>query len=237
MSFLTCFCDLPQKLHFTRSPPSPNFATSVSPRPSISVLLTAHAVPRRRRPSSAVPAAGRLTAAPTRLQLDGGRGRDDLVDQPVGRRPRRPSSRSRGRCPWTTFSAAWPVSAASMPLSRSRIRRISLACSSMSLAWPSTPPKGWCRRIRAWGRAKRLPLVPGRQQHGRRRGRLAEAEGRHVGLDELHGVVDGEQGGDVAARRVDVEVDVLVRLLGLQEEQLGADQVGHRVVDRACRGR
>src|SRR5579871_5964679 len=29
MSFLTCFCDLPQKLHLTRSPPSPNFATSV----------------------------------------------------------------------------------------------------------------------------------------------------------------------------------------------------------------
>src|SRR5947209_696502 len=27
MSFFTCFCDLPQKLHFTRSPPSPNFAT------------------------------------------------------------------------------------------------------------------------------------------------------------------------------------------------------------------
>src|SRR5579884_1616223 len=27
MSFLTCFCDLPQKLHLTRSPPSPNFAT------------------------------------------------------------------------------------------------------------------------------------------------------------------------------------------------------------------
>src|SRR3954451_16925311 len=27
ISFLTCFCDLPQKLHFKRSPPSPNFAT------------------------------------------------------------------------------------------------------------------------------------------------------------------------------------------------------------------
>jgi len=27
---LTVFCDLPQKLHLTRSPPSPNFAT-VSP--------------------------------------------------------------------------------------------------------------------------------------------------------------------------------------------------------------
>src|SRR3954469_20650123 len=28
MSFFTCFCDLPQKEHFSSSPPSPNFATS-----------------------------------------------------------------------------------------------------------------------------------------------------------------------------------------------------------------
>src|SRR3974390_3329836 len=34
MSFLTCFCDLPQKLHLTRSPPSPNFAT-VLPSPLV----------------------------------------------------------------------------------------------------------------------------------------------------------------------------------------------------------
>ena len=40
------------------------------------------------------------------------------------------------------------------------MRRISLACSSMSLAWPSTPPHGWCSSTRAWGRAKRLPLAP-----------------------------------------------------------------------------
>src|SRR6267154_695320 len=31
MSFLTCFCDLPQKEHFSRSPPSPIRATDVSP--------------------------------------------------------------------------------------------------------------------------------------------------------------------------------------------------------------
>src|SRR3989440_5759650 len=30
MSFLTCFCDFPQKEHFSRSPPSPNFATRCS---------------------------------------------------------------------------------------------------------------------------------------------------------------------------------------------------------------
>src|SRR5688572_18037029 len=31
MSFLTCFCDLPQKLHFSSSPPSPNLATRSFP--------------------------------------------------------------------------------------------------------------------------------------------------------------------------------------------------------------
>ena len=34
--------------------------------------------------------------------------------------------------------------------------------------------------------------------------------------------------------RVDVEVDVLVGLLGLEEQQLGADQVGDGVVDRGA---
>src|SRR5512144_600347 len=32
MSFLTCFCDLPQKLHLSSSPVSPNFATVRPPR-------------------------------------------------------------------------------------------------------------------------------------------------------------------------------------------------------------
>ena len=77
-----------------------------------------------------------------------------------------------------------------------------------------------------------LALGAGGQQHRGGRGGLAEAEGRDVGLDELHRVVDREERGDVAAGRVDVEVDVLVGVLGLQEEHLGADQVGDGVVDR-----
>src|SRR5690349_24355708 len=31
MSFLTCFCDLPQNEHFSSSPPSPNLATDAPP--------------------------------------------------------------------------------------------------------------------------------------------------------------------------------------------------------------
>ncbi len=36
ISFLTCFCDLPQNEHFSSSPVSPNFATSVPPSPTVS---------------------------------------------------------------------------------------------------------------------------------------------------------------------------------------------------------
>ena len=79
-----------------------------------------------------------------------------------------------------------------------------------------------------------LPRGAGGQQHRGGRGGLAVTERGHVVLDELERVVDGEQCGDVSAGRVDVEVDLLVRLLGLQEQHLRAHEVGHGVVDRSA---
>ena len=102
----------------------------------------------------------------------------------------------------------------------------------MSTAWPAAPPCGWWMRIRACGRAKRLPVRPGGEQHRGGRGGLADADRRHVGLDVLHRVVDREEPGDLAAGRVDVDRDVLVRVFALEVQQLGDDQVGDRVVDR-----
>ena len=52
-------------------------------------------------------------------------------------------------------------------------------------------------------------------------------------FDELHGVVDREPGGHDAARRVDIERNVLVRVLGLEEQHLGDHDVRHVVLDRA----
>jgi hypothetical protein len=40
------------------------------------------------------------------------------------------------------------------------MRMISFAWISMSTAWPPAPPWGWWMRMRACGRAKRLPSVP-----------------------------------------------------------------------------
>src|SRR6267378_4381471 len=37
---------------------------------------------------------------------------------------------------------------------------------------------------------------------------LSDARGDDVGLYKLHGVVDGETGGDGAARRIDIELDI-----------------------------
>jgi hypothetical protein len=61
--------------------------------------------------------------------------------------------------------------------------------------------------------------------------RLPDAVGNHVVLDELHGVVDGQARGDGAAGRVDVERDVLFRVLALQKQHLGNDEIGHLVVN------
>ncbi len=47
----------------------------------------------------------------------------------------------------------------------------------------------------------------------------------------LHGVVDGEHPGHLPAGGVDVEGDVLARVLGLEVQELGEHEVGDDVVD------
>ncbi len=85
--------------------------------------------------------------------------------------------------------------------------------------------------MRELGRAKRLPLVPASSRKRAHAGRLADAVGDHVVLDELHGVVDGQARGDGAAGRVDVELNILLRVLAGEEEHLRHDEVGDHVVD------
>src|SRR3954463_15308485 len=75
------------------------------------------------------------------------------------------------------------------------------------------------------GQRHALALGAARQQERAHGHRDADADRLHVGLDELHRVVDREAGVDGAARRVDVERDVLVRVLRLEVEELGDDQV------------
>ncbi len=82
------------------------------------------------------------------------------------------------------------------------------------------------------GQRRALAGGAGGEQHGGGRARLPDADRRHVGLDVLHRVVDREQAGHVAAGAVDVQRDVRVRVLRLEVDQLGDDEVGDVVVDR-----
>lgn len=69
------------------------------------------------------------------------------------------------------------------------------------------------------------------QQRAHARG-LAKAKCSDIRLYVLHGVVDRHACGDRAARRVDVEIDILVRVFRLKKEQLRGYERGDLVVDR-----
>ena len=79
-----------------------------------------------------------------------------------------------------------------------------------------------------------LALGARAEQHRRRRRGLAHAVGLDVGPDVLHRVVDRRQRRERAAGRVDVDLDVSVRVRGLQHDQLRHHVVGDDVVDRGA---
>ena len=77
-------------------------------------------------------------------------------------------------------------------------------------------------------------LLPGSQQKCPHAGGPAHAHRADGRGDVTHGVVDGQTGGHGAAGRIDVQVDLLLRVLGFQEQELGADKGGHSVVHFAA---
>ena len=52
-----------------------------------------------------------------------------------------------------------------------------------------------------------------------------------MGPDKLHGVVDGQPGADDAPGAVDIHADILIRVLPVQIEELGNNQIGYLVID------
>lgn len=82
------------------------------------------------------------------------------------------------------------------------------------------------------GQSIALALGTGAKQKCAHAGCQTNADSGHVAADELHGVVDRQAGADDATRAVDVEADVLIRILALQIEKLGDYQVGYLVADR-----
>ena len=70
-----------------------------------------------------------------------------------------------------------------------------------------------------------LPLGPAGQKHRRHARRQPNADRRDRALDVLHRIINGQTGGHAAPGTVDVEMDVLLRVLALQKEQLSDDGV------------
>ncbi len=101
----------------------------------------------------------------------------------------------------------------------------------MSDGAPRVPAEPWWIMMRAFGSAKRFPAAPPARIIAAADMPMPTADGRDVGLDVLHDVVDGHAGVGHAAGGVDVEVDVPLVVLRLEEQHLGDDQVRHLVVD------
>ena len=80
------------------------------------------------------------------------------------------------------------------------------------------------------GQRHTLALGAGAQQKRAHRSRQTDADGRDIALNVLHGVVDGHTCGDAAAGAVDIELNVLIRILGFQVKQLGNHQACGGVV-------
>ena len=89
--------------------------------------------------------------------------------------------------------------------------------------------------IREFGRRIPFAIGPGGQQQGTHRGRLPHAQGGDIALDILHGIIDGHAGGHRSAGGIDIKGDVLVRIIGLQKQELGDDDIGHVIVHSRCR--
>src|SRR6267154_4020947 len=70
------------------------------------------------------------------------------------------------------------------------------------------------------------------QQHRRNGGRLSDTGRHHVGLHELHGVVNRESRRDRSAWRVNVQLNVFFGIFRLQKEHLRRRKIGDMVIDR-----
>ena len=70
------------------------------------------------------------------------------------------------------------------------------------------------------------------KQNRRHARRHSETISRHVTSEKLHRVVNRESRRHRATRRVDVNIDVLLRVFHLQEEQLRDDQICDVIIDR-----
>src|SRR5512133_2732805 len=231
ISFLTCFCDLPQNEHFNRSPPSPNLAIwssplaqgcgrrllerTCAPVPRATIFCSLLAARASEQLLGRLPPLDALVDDALLLGLTGGH--DEVAVGVTGDLLH-------------VLAGVGGQDLVQHPAHADDLPGLDLDVDRLPLG----PAGRLVDEDAGVGQAEALAGGSGGQQHGRGRGGLAHAGGGHVRLHVLHGVVDGQQGRDRPAGRVDVELDVLLGVLALQVEELGHDQVGHVVVDRGA---
>ena len=78
-----------------------------------------------------------------------------------------------------------------------------------------------------------LPGTAAAKQKGAHGSGLAQADGCDGAANVLHGIVDGETGGDATTRRVDVQAYGFCWIVGFEEQKLCDDGRGCCLVDSA----
>ena len=76
-------------------------------------------------------------------------------------------------------------------------------------------------------------LGSGRQQDGPHAGSQPGADRSHVRTDQLHRIVDSQTGRHRSSGRVDINLNVFVRLGRFEKQQLRLDDIGHVVINGA----
>src|SRR5262245_10307350 len=74
---------------------------------------------------------------------------------------------------------------------------------------------------------------PRRQQQSSHAGSLPNTDRGDVGTDELNRVVNRQTCCDRSAWAIEIQRDILLWILRLQEQQLGGNKIGDRVIDRS----
>ena len=69
------------------------------------------------------------------------------------------------------------------------------------------------------------------QEHGSHGSSLTHADRGNIALDVVHRVVDRETRSDNAARRIDIERNILIRISRFKVQKLRNDRVSDRIVD------
>ena len=114
---------------------------------------------------------------------------------------------------------------------RLRVFSMKSATMAISVCWPCAPPDGWWMRTMEFGRHSRLPFAPSDSSTA-----AMEAHSPRQMVDTSHlmkSIVSRMASPAVtdAARRVDVERDVLVGIGALKMEHLRNHRVRHVVID------